>query len=254
MKIVSGTNSRPAENAVALEVGDIVRSGANAWALLHMSDGAIVTVRPETEFRLDAYRYHAKDAPSDNKSILFLVRGSLRVITGMIGQSNRAGYAVITTTATIGIRGTDHETTHVDAAQAALGLAPGGTYDKVYSGATVLRNSRGEARLEPGQIAFADSDVRAAPQRLQREPAFLRMHDAADRRAAPRREQLQRLRDEPGRSENRSGGDSNSGGAKSNSESGGRSERSESGRGGESRSSTSGRSESSNSGRNRGGR
>lgn len=253
MKIVSGTSSRLAENALPLEVGDIIHTEANAWALLHMSDGALITVRPETEFRLDAYRYDAKDAPGENKSILSLVRGSLRVITGLIGQSNRAGYAVNTPIATIGIRGTDHETTHVDAARAASGAALGGTYDKVYSGATVLRNARGETRLEPGQIAFADAGARAVPQRLAREPAFLRSNDTVDRRAAPRREQLQRLREERDRSDNRSGG-GDSGGAKSNSDSGGRSERTESGRGGDSRSSSGGRSESSSSGRNRGGR
>lgn len=257
VNIVSGTRSRLAENALVLETGDIIRSGTNAWALLHMSDGAIVTVRPETEIRVDAYHYHAKEAPGENKSILFLLRGSLRVITGLIGKSNRAGYAVNTPTATIGIRGTDHETSHVDAAQAALGIAPGGTYDKVYSGATVLRNSRGEAHIDPGQIAFADAGARSAPQRLQREPTFLRSHDAIDRRVAPRREQLQRIRDETGRSDNRSGGDSGSSGnsgANSHAESSARSERSESSRGGDSRHSSSERSDSPSSGRNRGGR
>lgn len=42
---------------------------------------------------------------------LLAVRGALRSISGWIGKINPRGYRVTTPTVTIGIRGTDHETT-----------------------------------------------------------------------------------------------------------------------------------------------
>ena len=49
------------------------RLGANAWALLAMSDGATMTVRSETEMRLDNYRY-APDGDASENSVA--VRGT----------------------------------------------------------------------------------------------------------------------------------------------------------------------------------
>ena len=67
-----------------------------------MGDDALITVRPNTEFRLESYRYAPKAAASSSESVLAVMKGGLRIVTGLMGKVNREGYAVNTPTATIG--------------------------------------------------------------------------------------------------------------------------------------------------------
>src|SRR5258708_37026154 len=56
-----------------------------------MVDGATFTLRPNTRLRIDAYVYSDTEA-SKNKSLLSLIQGALRAVTGAIGTLNRPGY------------------------------------------------------------------------------------------------------------------------------------------------------------------
>ncbi len=190
VKIASKTGDKAVKTGLEVDEGDVVRTGANAWALFEMSDGATITVRPSTELRITTYRYAPDAAASQNSSVLDLAKGALRVVTGLIGQNNRAGYAVKTPTATIGIRGTDHEPAYYETG------TPGedhqsGTYDKVNEGETVISDARGrQIPVQRGRIAFVPRDGRLAPRLIQREPGFYRLHAEIDRRAAARRTEL----------------------------------------------------------------
>lgn len=195
VSIVSSGATRVARVGGAVEEGDSVQTAAGAWALIHMADGAIITVRPATQFTIETYRHierQGADNPADSlRSVLLLSEGALRVVTGAIGKKNRAGYALKTPSATIGIRGTDHETAYfsrdaTDQSQRA------GTYDRVYSGGTILRGLGGEVHVNPGQSGFADRFGRAPPGLLEREPRFYGVYRALDVRVAPRREELLR--------------------------------------------------------------
>lgn len=199
VRVISPQANRAASVGLAIAEGNVIRTGTDAWVLLEMADGAVITVRPVTELRIETYRYQPKDVLANQRSVIALAYGALRVITGLIGNTNRAGYAVNTPMATIGIRGTDHETAFMDARRPENRQAATGTYDKVYSGATVLRNRQGEIQVAPGQIGFADAAARTAPQRLAREPEFLRANARIDQRAEPRRQRLQRSIEERSR-------------------------------------------------------
>lgn len=121
-----------AQAGVRIEQGETVRTMPNAWALLAMSDGASITVRADSEVRFDTYRFDPDGEPQQNSASMQLVKGALRSITGLIGAGNRSGYQIRTETATIGIRGTDHEPAYYPpppAGQKAENLP--GTYDKV---------------------------------------------------------------------------------------------------------------------------
>lgn len=189
--ILSKGVTRTAGERGSIEEGDVIRSGKGAWALVQMMDGALLTVRPQTEFRIEMYRYAPEADPATMRSVISLKQGALRIVTGLIGKHNRAGYALKTPTATIGIRGTDHDTAHIGRDAASGGVSPG-TYDQVHSGGTVLRSSRGEVQINPGQTAHADLTGLAQPRLLDREPRFYQVHREIDRRVAPRREELQR--------------------------------------------------------------
>ena len=197
VRVISAGGDRAAQNGMELNEGDTVKSAAGAWALLAMSDGASLTLRPETQLRIDVYRYDAAGNAADNSSVLSLARGAFRAITGYIGRSNREGYRISTPTATIGIRGTDHEPAYYPPP------APGermehepGTYDKVIDGESYIRNPRGEVGVKPGQHAFVHHNGRVAPLLLARPPAFYQRHAEIDRKAEAHRAEFHRVFEE----------------------------------------------------------
>ena len=132
-------------------VGEKLRASANGEAVLQTGDAGIVAVRPNAEFI--PINFVAEGKNTDHQ-VLRLISGSLRVISGWIGQINRSGQRVITPTATIGIRGTDHEPFVLPAAMASSST-PQGTYDKVNRGATLLDANGGSVAIEPGKVGFA---------------------------------------------------------------------------------------------------
>ncbi|MGV2290470.1 FecR family protein [Trinickia sp. YCB016] len=91
----------------AIESGDTIQTTKNAEAVLLMADHQRVYLKGDTVYRIDDYRFGADD-PKSNVSVSSLVRGGLRVISGLIGkQGNPDAYQLKTQTATIGIRGTE---------------------------------------------------------------------------------------------------------------------------------------------------
>jgi hypothetical protein len=91
-------------------------------------------MQPRTEFRIDEYQFAGK-ADGSERGFFSLLKGGFRSITGIIGRANKDSYGIRTPAATIGIRGTDHETVHL---AAALPNLPEGSYNKVNTGATVV--------------------------------------------------------------------------------------------------------------------
>ena len=86
-----------------IESGQAIVTGANGRAQVRFSDGGLVSLQPNTEFKIA--NYVDKADPQEDRFLVDFVRGSMRAITGLIGKRNRANYKVTTTTATIGIRG-----------------------------------------------------------------------------------------------------------------------------------------------------
>lgn len=132
-------------------VGEQVRAAPNSEAVLKAGDAGIVAVRPGAEFVPERF---AAEGKSTDRQILRLITGSLRVITGWIGQLNRNDHRIITPSATIGIRGTDHEP-YVLPAEMANSSYRQGTYDKVNRGATLLDANGGNVAIESGKVGFA---------------------------------------------------------------------------------------------------
>jgi len=151
--------------------GDRVVTSDGASAQIKMVDGGFIAIRPNTDMGFDTYRYNGKEDGTEN-AIVSLVRGGFRTITGIIGRTNKQNYLVKTATATIGIRGTDHEPVVILAprpGQAAI-AAPG-TYDKVNVGIAFIRNDAGSIDIQRNQVGFAP-ETKAAPVILPRIPPF----------------------------------------------------------------------------------
>ncbi len=148
----AGVPARKLREGDPVYVGERLKASSEAEAVLQTLDAGVVAVRPNTEFV--AERFAAEDKPSDGFS-LRLLTGSLRVISGWIGQTNKSGHTVVTPSATIGIRGTDHEP-YVPSPEIARQTSnPEGTYDKVNRGGTTLAVGDNKVDINPGQVGFA---------------------------------------------------------------------------------------------------
>ncbi len=163
-----------AAKGARIEEGDTVVTGANGHAQLLMADQALISLRPDSRLRFDAYQFAGKEDGSE-KGILGLLKGGFRTLTGLIGRANKSNYQVRTPTATIGIRGTDHEPFHIppEGWSGAPGADPG-TYNRVNAGATYLQTEGGRIEIGVNQVGFVPPNPQAVPTRLDRVPDFMR--------------------------------------------------------------------------------
>jgi len=146
----------------AVYVGERVHAAALAEAVLRTDDAGFIAVRPNTDFV--AERFAAEDKPTDNFAVRLLT-GSLRVISGWISRTNRAGHQVVTQTATIGIRGTDHEPYVLSAELAASTANREGTYDKVNRGGTTMQVGENTLDIDAGRVGFVRAPAAPKPSR-----------------------------------------------------------------------------------------
>jgi hypothetical protein len=102
----SNGQSRALTRGAQVDQGDTVNTNGGR-AQLAFTDGAFVSLQPESQFRIDQYRYDGKQ-DGNEKGFFSLLKGGLRTITGLVGRTNKANYQVTTSVATIGIRGTEY--------------------------------------------------------------------------------------------------------------------------------------------------
>ena len=145
------------------EAGEAIATGRDGEMHVHMDDNGLIAMRANTFLRIEAYK---ADGGLDDVAAFRLLRGSFRSITGWIGKNNPQKYAVQTSTATIGIRGTDHETLVIGDGDGA------GTYDKVNSGETEMVTPVGKVTIFPGQSAYTPKAGSQPPALLAVIPAF----------------------------------------------------------------------------------
>ncbi|MDH4124119.1 MAG: FecR family protein [Gammaproteobacteria bacterium] len=204
VSFASGDVSAEREPAVALAKGDAVRSsdavitGPASRAQLLMSDGARIAIRPDSRIVIDEYVYAAATSgaaavsSSDDSSVISLVKGGFRSITGAIGKDNPQNYEVRTAVGVLGIRGTNFAVLLCGNCNTAPGVPPGtvvpqGLYIMVDEGRIVFRNEVGEIEVGAGEFVFIPFDSRQ-PTRLEVvPPVFI---DDSDFRFEPDLESL----------------------------------------------------------------
>jgi hypothetical protein len=144
----------------AVSVGDVVTTQRDSYAQLRFTDGGQVTLRPDTQVRIEAYAYE-EGRPERDSFAMQLFRGGLRSLTGLIGKrtGNRSAYRMVTSTATIGIRGTDYSAIDIPQPPPGQKPAPGGLAPGVYvtvTDGTVAFIAGGvEQLVGAGQAAFS---------------------------------------------------------------------------------------------------
>lgn len=134
--------------------GDTLTTTVAASAQIKMQDGGLIALRPDTKLKIDNFKFNGQQDGSE-KSFFTLLKGGFRAVTGFIGQLNKSNYRITTATATLGIRGTDHETVVVTAGSPLAATAPIGTYNKVNVGETSMTTAKGSISVLPNQMGYA---------------------------------------------------------------------------------------------------
>jgi len=168
----AANQTRPARNGETLRAGETVTTENGAEVLIKMKDDSIVTLRQNTQVKIAEFRY--EDKPTDGV-LVNLFKGSLRAVTGLVGKARPGNVKFSTSTATVGIRGTDFEVAILEQDE---GSNRAGTYNYVYDGQTNIQVASGQnVNVAPEQTGLALSAPRPGeePVQLLRErPAFLR--------------------------------------------------------------------------------
>lgn len=137
-----------------VRVGDVINTERDSYAQVRFTDGGVLTLRPNTQVRLDSYRFSQAEPQSDN-FVISLLKGGLRKVTGLIGRRSRDVFRLATPTATVGIRGTDFVAVVIEPGQSGPNLPPPGTYLKVTEGAIGLGSGGVEQLVSAGETGFA---------------------------------------------------------------------------------------------------
>ena len=166
-----------------LFAGDKVQTADASLVQMRLHDGGYISVRPNTVMVLDRFEHDQKE-PAKSNFLVSLLQGGFRSITGLIGRSNPNGYQIRTSTATIGIRGTDHEPVLVlDTPEAQLQTqAPPGLYDKVNDGETFISSRGNVLALRRGDVGFVPLAANVPPQVLLKIPEFYKLDLKTDAR------------------------------------------------------------------------
>jgi len=102
-----GEAPRTLGKGLPLREGDRLTTSDGASAIIKLQDGTRMTVRPNSELVLQHYQW--QDNAPDNGMLMQLVRGGFRAVTGLISKGSPNAARIQTSTATIGIRGTDFD-------------------------------------------------------------------------------------------------------------------------------------------------
>lgn len=171
-----GQVPRTLGKGLSLREGDRLTTSEGASAIIKLEDGTRMTVRPNSEMILQ--QYHFKENAPDNSMLMQLVRGGFRAVTGLISKSSPNAARVQTSTATIGIRGTDfdarlctrecgiessrvQESARPNAVQASAKVVTSQGVVNAVDGAGQRRRIVDGGSVYPGDVVETGSDTRA---------------------------------------------------------------------------------------------
>ena len=162
----------PLQVGAAIESGDTLAVGDKSTLQVRFTDESVVALRANSQFKIENYKFD-KNADSD-RSLMGLLKGGMRTITGLIGKANNKNYLVQTATATIGIRGThftvvscNNDCTRPDGTPEA-----NGTFGSVTDGRITVFNAAGSKEFGQ-QDTFHVPTANTAPVQLLAPPAIL---------------------------------------------------------------------------------
>jgi len=146
--------------------GETIRTAPSSEVQLRFTDGALMSLREDSEFKVDEYRFQNQGGEGD-RAMSTLIKGGLRTITGVIGKQDASAYSITTPVATIGVRGTHFE---------AVLESPESLVLAAWQGGIQVRNERGDIDLGAGgDFNFGRVEARSLPKGLMEPPKVLQI-------------------------------------------------------------------------------
>jgi len=172
-----------------LKKGDDIFSGDTLFTnkgrvQISFIDGAFISLQPNTEYEISQYKYSGKPDGTE-QAIYRLIKGGVRAVTGLIGRDNPDAYLVHTAVATIGIRGTGHNT------RLCQGDCPGkedGLYHNTWEGITYVVNDVDSVDVPAGRGVYV-RDIESLIQFLDQPSIVTALEVAAEQLAEIEEEQ-----------------------------------------------------------------
>lgn len=174
VQVSRGGKAIPLKKGDAVQVGDVILTGPTSNAQVRMSDGAVIAIRAQTEFKISEYSFNGK-ADGTEKASLSLVKGGVRAVTGVIGRENKDNLKVDAVVATIGIRGTGFNIVYCqgNCSNADRTPAKDGLYAGVFEGKVAVANEKTSGTYGVNEPVLVESKTSSIT-RLKEIPAFLR--------------------------------------------------------------------------------
>lgn len=192
---VSGTVGIQASNGAvrlaslnsSVRVGDTVSTEQNSVVRLQFKDGAQITLRPETSYHVEKFRYEPTQ-PDQDSFVSSLLKGGMRVITGFVGKrGNQDAYKSDVKVATMGVRGTRYgvrlcESSEQDGKRVSTcddivkigkgaAVPKDGLFVEVTEGAVSVANEGGERIVRIGEFSYV-SDIKTPAVLLPEDPGI----------------------------------------------------------------------------------
>lgn len=155
---------RPLKRKSPFFPGESLRTGSDGKAQVRFRDGSLISLRADTEIRLDEFRFNEPQKGGD-KNIFTLISGGFRTITGKIGKGDPDAYQMKSSVASIGVRGTTYEA-----------VLSGGLDVAAWQGTIIVANGRGSIAVgAEGLYNFASvQSNNQAPRGLMKPPSSIR--------------------------------------------------------------------------------
>jgi hypothetical protein len=150
-----------------VNVGDVLSTQRESYALIKMVDGTTMTLKPNSQLKIEAYLF-VQEQPQQDNAFFRLAKGSVRTITGLVGKrGNEDAYRMGTATGTIGIRGSDGDTQVVGAGEK---LDPG-TYHYTRLCCFFIESGGVRRDIPPDQVGYS-RDLNTAPLIFPKNPGM----------------------------------------------------------------------------------
>ncbi|RDH81239.1 MAG: hypothetical protein DIZ80_14130 [endosymbiont of Galathealinum brachiosum] len=132
-------------------VGDRVFTGVKGFIRLNMIDEAKIDLRCNSEMLIEDYQL----LRGGNRSVIYLIKGSVKKITGTIGKMADDIYEMHTPLATVGVRGTEYAIRVLQqyGCDGSLDVNSKGLFVKVNRGAIDLKSKKEKLALNVGEAA-----------------------------------------------------------------------------------------------------
>ncbi|MFT5112425.1 MAG: hypothetical protein ACI8P9_001749 [Parasphingorhabdus sp.] len=150
---------------------DVVRTGKSSFTVLQFLDKTKLSIRPESELSITQYRMNRGNQNKEQDQVgIELIKGGLRILTGVIAKETPRNFYVRGRAGQIGIRGTEFdlrqcdkecaiEQAHLNGLTEPDANTPPGLYAAVYVGGITGYKNGKKLDAGPGQAIYFSEDT-----------------------------------------------------------------------------------------------